>query len=142
MKNILNSIKSHPQKDEILKQIRYGQSRQKYLRPFFKGFIELLDNEKIPYSIAFGTLLGCIRHGMEIPWDDDYDIHILKKHSKLLLSLNLPKLDKKKIVFPDFGKRKKIISAYKIELQNNSKFIRITGAGKAESGAHDAHIVE
>ena len=29
-----------------------------------------------------------------------------------------------------------------IELQNNSKFIRITGAGKAESGAHDVHIVE
>ena len=29
-----------------------------------------------------------------------------------------------------------------IELQNNSKFIRITGAGKAESGAHDVHIVD
>ena len=29
-----------------------------------------------------------------------------------------------------------------IDLQNNSKFIRITGAGKAESGAHDVHIVE
>lgn len=120
MKNILNSIKNHPQQDEILKQIRYGQSRQEYLRPLFQAFIELLDNENIPYSIAFGTLLGCIRHGMEIPWDDDYDIHILKKHAKLLLSLNLPKLDKTKTVFPDFGKKKKIISAYKIEVKKNS----------------------
>ena len=28
------------------------------------------------------------------------------------------------------------------ELQAKSKFIRITGAGKAESGAHDVHIVD
>ena len=44
MKNILNSIKNHPQREEILEQIRYGQSKQEYLRPLFKTFINVLDS--------------------------------------------------------------------------------------------------
>jgi len=35
----------------------------------------LLDSQQIEYWLSGGTLLGFIRHGTFIPWDDDMDLH-------------------------------------------------------------------
>lgn len=46
---------------------------------------EICQRHNIPYWIEGGTLLGAVRHGGFIPWDDDLDIALMKNdYIKLL----------------------------------------------------------
>lgn len=41
-----------------------------------KVIADILERNNIPYMITFGTLLGAVRHGGFIPWDDDFDMFL------------------------------------------------------------------
>lgn len=47
----------------------------------------LLTRNKIPYSVSYGTLLGAIRHGGIMPWDDDADFFVYLPYEKYIDSL-------------------------------------------------------
>lgn len=50
----------------------------------------LLTKHDIPYTVAYGTLLGTVRHGGIMPWDDDADLYIHvpnDQYEEMMLSL-------------------------------------------------------
>lgn len=59
----------------------------KYLTRTLYDFDEFMKTHNIEYSIAYGTLLGAVRHQNFIPWDDDIDIWITRKNFEKFLSV-------------------------------------------------------
>lgn len=55
----------------------------------------------IKYNIIAGTLLGAVRHGGYIPWDDDADVALLRPEYEKFRKACKTDLDKSKFYFQD-----------------------------------------
>lgn len=62
------------------------QEIQKVNLDTLKFVSKICDQEEVKYIIAYGTLIGAIRHKGFIPWDDDLDIMIPRPDYERLLS--------------------------------------------------------
>lgn len=88
------------------------------LSKILMSVVETCNTNNINYILAYGTLLGAIRHSGFIPWDDDVDIFMTrdeyKKFKKLFKSDNLEILDwdddkKYPYLFPKIRKKDSVL---------------------------------
>ena len=64
-----------------------NQEEVNTLYEMFSHLVSILNKNAIKWTATDGTLLGVIRHGGFIPWDDDIDIAIDKKDIETLFWL-------------------------------------------------------
>ncbi len=50
-------------------------------------FDSICKEHNLRYSIAYGTMLGAVRHGGFIPWDDDADVQMPREDYEKLIAL-------------------------------------------------------
>lgn len=75
------------EKASIKQQLRCDPNHTLSLYQMTYDAIQVLDHHNIPYSAAFGTLLGSIRGGGILPHDDDVDLIIKKDDEHRLMAL-------------------------------------------------------
>lgn len=83
---------------------QYGTLQvQKQLIELLKHFDSLCIKNGINYSLSSGSLLGAVRHGGFIPWDDDVDVTVLRKDFGALMTAaeNDPEVCMSKILWLD-----------------------------------------
>lgn len=78
----------------------------------------------IKYNIIAGTLLGAVRHGGYIPWDDDADVALLRPEYEKFRKACRTELDKSRFYFQDHRNTKGYRWGYGKLRRKNTLFLR------------------
>lgn len=81
-REIPNNFKSRPLAGEtVLRQCQLVQLR------LLDVLDEICRTNDLKYMLAFGSLLGAMRHGGFIPWDDDLDVYMPEKDYRKFIKI-------------------------------------------------------
>lgn len=114
----MNVPQRHYLTDEEIKRV------QKTELDLLCVFDRICRKYKILYSLDGGTLLGAVRHGGFIPWDDDADVILNRKEYNKLLDVIDQELDHTKYYFQDINRTPGYRWGYAKLRRRGSKFIR------------------
>lgn len=78
----------------------------------------------IKYNIIAGTLLGAVRHGGYIPWDDDADVALLRPEYEKFRKACKTELDKTRFYFQDHRNTRGYRWGYGKIRRKNTLFLR------------------
>lgn len=99
-----------------------------HIRPIFLEMLVEIDRickkNNINYSIDSGTLLGAVRAGKFIPWDDDADVTMLRSDYEKFVSACDKDLDKERFFLQDMYSDHEYRWGYPKLRYNNSAFVR------------------
>lgn len=85
-------------------------------------FDKICKKHDIPYWLDGGTLLGAVRHGGFIPWDDDIDVDVLWEDYKKLRKI-LPQELSENLFFQDWKNEKLMVFKLCKIADKKSRFI-------------------
>lgn len=88
-----------------------------------KEIKRICDIENIDYFLAFGSLLGAVRHKGFIPWDDDMDIGMTRENYEKFLAVFNKHTDKNKFYLEDWSTEKDYPLAFAKVKLNNTVFM-------------------
>ena len=66
----------------------------KIAEKMLKDVTEIFEKHNVRYWLDFGTLLGIVREGRILPWDDDMDISIFEEDRQKVHDIVLPEIKK------------------------------------------------
>ncbi len=86
----------------VREESEYLDSCQPLLCTMLKEFDRICTSHGIKYYVAFGTLIGTLRHQGFIPWDDDIDVSMSRGEFNRLKAVLPEELNPEKYRFVDY----------------------------------------